>query len=163
MRVKTLKYSKPSKKPLLFALAFFILILIFLSIPKLSKTPIPDYQTKGLDYYSTHKSEFIDLLNYYTEDVNADPDPDLKAYFDNYYEIVKIKNDLPLTELLKDKSGSTYALLIKDNPENCEHFVCLLIIDETKSHHDDALNLLKRAGYNPDNYQISWSSSAEDF
>lgn len=123
-------------------------------------------QNGDLSYYTDHKTDFIALQNIYNTDIYTEKPENLNTYFDNYKKVVDLRNQLPITEFISNPNdpSTKFAILIKeDTGVNCEQPLCLLIIDETERLHDQALNLLKTRGFNPDDYPIRYSNSGADF
>lgn len=128
---------------------------------------LSEYLTQGgnLDHYTSNKEDFIILQNIYNNDVYSQKPDELNKYFDNYKKIASIRERLPITEFVDapENPSSKYAILIKEDPIICEHPVCLLVIDETGRLHEDALKIIKKHGFNPDDYPIRYSEKGSDF
>ena len=136
-------------------------------------------QNGGFDYYNDHKTDFITLQNIYNSDSYSQKDEKIDSYFDEYKQVSSLREMLPLTAFVDNpKDSSTkYAVLIKEDPGlDCQKPICLLVIDDTKRIKSDetreslqkylrteALNLLKKKGYNPEDYHISYSDNGADY
>lgn len=123
-----------------------------LEIANNSFTQLRDYlinEDNSFDYYKTHKNDFDRLKQVAKED-----DEKAKTFIKNYERIAGIINSLPL-EYYDRAQENPIGIYIEQTTENCPEIVCLII--HTKEENKNlAYSLITNAGYNPNDYQISF-------
>lgn len=113
----------------------------------------------GYDYYFTHPEDEAALANIISEDDTA-----ALEFIAEYEKIVSILNDLPLIEESLSKNGGLYGVNYMYDTvtissgrdlESCTSGdLCLLVTDTSGTKEEQALQIIRRLGYDPNNYQI---------
>lgn len=114
-------------------------------------------ENKSFSYYdsSEHSNDFYTL----EQIAKFDNDQKLKDYITSREKRLSIISILPLvfsqyTNHYKDYTE--YAVDLNASVENCPKILCLKIVDVNGNNEQNALNLIKEKGYNPDDYEIEY-------
>lgn len=108
----------------------------------------------GFDYYIKNQDDELTL-----EDVANDEAS--KAFIAKYNKIVSIADVLPLEYYDRDDQANPIGIYIEQDLGVCEDDLVCLSVYGGEQHKDIVADLIREAGYNPDDYRIIYVSESE--
>lgn len=109
----------------------------------------------GFEYYMNHPDDAMIL-----EDA-ADNEAG-KAFVTRYNKIVSIANVLPLEYYDRENPADPIGIFIEQDKEICKENVDCLSVYGGERHQEIAFELIREAGYSPDDYEIIFVPEDED-
>ncbi|MBR3236329.1 hypothetical protein IKF92_01440 [Candidatus Saccharibacteria bacterium] len=108
----------------------------------------------GFGYYLRNPDEILTLSEAADDEVGKD-------FVKNYNRITGIIADLPLEYYDRSDPANPIGVYIEKNEEFCGEKVMCLTVYGGEKNREIALNLIREAGYNPDDYGIVFSQESE--
>ena len=103
----------------------------------------------GFGYYMTHPDEEAILAEIADDDAS-------RAFVEKYNKIYSIGDLFPM-EFSDSSNGEIISIYIDWSENECNgEKLCLMINDYTGENHELALQMIRDAGYNPDDYEIDF-------
>ena len=101
----------------------------------------------SFDYYISHPDE-APLLTKFRSDENV------KKFMEYHDKVVSIRDALPLEYYERSDPNNQMGVFIEEDGEECSGVLLCLVVYGGEQHKNIALDLIKNAGYNPDDYRI---------
>ena len=102
---------------------------------------------RGLDYYLDNPDELLFLRKF-------SDDKDAKSLVEYYDKVVSIRDVLPLEYYERFDSANMVGVFVEEDMGECENELLCLVVYGGERNRDIALDLIREAGYEPDNYKI---------
>lgn len=113
-------------------------------------------QDGSFEYYEyNHEDEQL------LEKIATKDDKEAQAFIEHYKQLYNITEVLPLEYSVRaeDNNGEVVSISVHQYDGACFDIVCLEISDYTGKNHDMAIQMIKDAGYNPDDYTVTYKST----
>lgn len=108
-------------------------------------------ENNNFSYYESNYDGLYSLREYLTNNVE---DNDVRNFLRQYDKKREIKNILPISTSF-DSNGDFYYIFFEEGTSSpCSRLYCLTIGSGTKDYAKNALQAIRDAGFNPDDYQI---------
>ena len=101
----------------------------------------------SLDYYLKNPDE-ISILTKFSDD------EEVKKVIEYYDKVVSIRDALPLEYYDRSDPDNSVGVFVEEDTDECANKILCLVIYGGEKNRDIALNLIREAGYNPDDYGI---------
>ena len=101
----------------------------------------------SLDYYLKNPDE-ISILTKFSDD------EEVKKVIEYYDKVVSIRDALPLEYYDRSDPDNSVGVFVEEDMDECANKILCLVIYGGEKNRDIALNLIREAGYNPDDYGI---------
>lgn len=111
-------------------------------------------QDGGFSYYVDNPDEEMVLA----EVANDKPS---KEFVEKYSHILSIVNDLPLEYYDRSEPSKPVGVYIEQSSGDCKGHVVCLVVYGGEGNREIALSLIREAGYDPNDYGISFSNGEE--
>ena len=113
-------------------------------------------QDGSFEYYEyNHNDEQL------LEKIATKDDKEAQAFIERYKQLYSITEVLPFEYSVRaeDNNGEVISISVHQYDGACFDIVCLEISDYTGKNHDMAIQMIKDAGYNPDDYTVTYKST----
>ena len=101
----------------------------------------------SLDYYLKNPDE-ISILTKFSDD------EEVKKVIEYYDKVVSIRDALPLEYYDRSDPDNSVGVFVEEDTDECANKILCLVIYGGEKNRDIALNLIREAGHNPDDYGI---------